>query len=103
MRSPRLHLFVGKTRNRRITYHAKAASFHRNLYEGSESNKSFHRPWFLYKSAVIMYVAHRFVPQFQVTQCFNCYDYGHRAVNHERVGNVKGYYKDHEDKTFIGI
>lgn len=30
------------------------------------------------------YTATRFMPQFKVTQCFNCYDYGHRAIHCKR-------------------
>jgi hypothetical protein len=30
------------------------------------------------------YAAERFVPQFQITQCFNCGDYGHRATSCKR-------------------
>ena len=30
------------------------------------------------------HAAEKFAPQFQITQCFNCYNYGHRATNCKR-------------------
>jgi len=32
----------------------------------------------------VHYQPKRFVPQFQIIQCFNCYEYGHRAANCKR-------------------
>jgi len=45
------------------------------------------------------YAAERFTPQYQIMQCFNCLDYGHRATNckrHSRCGKCENKHNTRE-------
>src|SRR5947207_10611870 len=44
------------------------------------------------------YSTERFVPQFEITQCFNCCEYGHRAANCKRNSRCGKCARKHNTK-----